>query len=369
MPSICHLTSAHSRFDSRIFYKECISTSKNYFETTLIVADGKGNDKINNIRIIDVGILKGRIKRMLLVTRLIYKQALSVNADIYHFHDPELLYVGYKLKKKNKKVIFDSHEDVVNDLLYKPYLKPPFNKFVSKFYKIFEHYIVSRLDGVIGATPVIKDLYLSYHKNVINLNNYPILDDYSINVNWENKRKEICYVGSISTNRGCFEIISALDYVMPEVKLNLVGKYSYDEIQIRIKTLRSFSKVNEYGFISKDEVLKIYDRSLVGLITLLPIPTFKDSLPIKMFEYMAAGIPFVASDFPQWIDLIGHCKCCIFVNPEDPVEIASAINYLISNFDEAKLMGENGRRLVEEKFNWKQESEKLIHFYNKILTN
>ena len=108
-------------------------------------------------------------------------------------------------------------------------------------------------------------------------------------------------------------------------------------------------------------------RSVAGLVTLHPVINYLDALPIKMFEYMAAGIPVIASDFPLWREIVVGNQCGLCVDPMDPAAIARAIDHLAQHPDEACQMGENGRRAVLEKFNWAVEEKKLIQLYEDLL--
>ncbi|MCP1299703.1 glycosyltransferase [Chryseobacterium sp. S0630] len=367
---ICHLTSVHPRNDSRIFHKMCKSLASNDIKVSLVVADGKGNEVIDNVEIIDIGAPDGRLKRITKTTYKIFNKAKELNADVFHLHDPELLLVANKLKKLNKKVIFDSHEDTVNTILVSPYLKSPFSNIISLLYENFERYICKKIDGVVGATPHIESYFKKFVKQTENINNYPILSDKKQeSISWDEKKNEVCYVGSIDDTRGIKDLMNSLELTKSKAKLNLAGMYSSPALEKEIKEHRDYHLVNDFGYVNSEEVDNIYNRSLVGVVTLHPIPTFLVSLPIKMFEYMVAGIPFIASDFPYWRSLLKGSDCCIFVNPQKPQAIADAIDYFILNKERAKQMGELGQKLVYENFSWESQSEKLLTFYQKVLSN
>ena len=121
------------------------------------------------------------------------------------------------------------------------------------------------------------------------------------------------------------------------------------------------------GPVLHEKVSELLAQARVGVATLHPDPNYLGSLPTKLFEYMAAGLPVVASNFPLWKEIVEGNKCGLTVNPLDPEEIAHAIEYLINHPDEARRMGENGRQAVLEKYNWETEGKKLLALYEKLL--
>ena len=86
-----------------------------------------------------------------------------------------------------------------------------------------------------------------------------------------------------------------------------------------------------------------------------------------MFEYMSAGLPVIASNFPKWKNIINETNCGICVNPENPDEIAKAIEFIMTHPKKAKEMGQNGRKLIEKKYNWSIEEKKLNIIYSSLL--
>lgn len=364
-----HLTSVHLRSDTRIFIKQCRSLAAQGYDVSLIVADGKGDEYKDKINIFDVGQLSGRLNRMFKTTQLILKRAAELDADIYHLHDPELIPIGLKLKRLGKKVIFDAHEDLPQQLLNKPYLGPISARLLSTITSMFEHYSCRRLDGIIAATPFIRDKFLKINPNTIDINNFPLIGELASAVPWAEKRAEVCYVGGIGAIRGIRELVHACEYLQSPARLNLVGSFYEPTVEAEVKSYAGWTRVNELGFKNRTGVRNVLMRSVAGLVTLHPVINYLDSLPVKMFEYMSAGIPVIASDFPLWREIIKGVGCGILVDPLNPEAIANAIRRVLENPEEAEEMGQRGRKAVEQIFNWDFESIKLINLYKGLLNS
>ena len=210
MIRVCHMTSAHGVEDIRIFHKECVSLTQAGYEVYL-VQRGDSYEK-SGVHIIGVGdIPSGRFKRMTTGAKLVYQKALNINADLYQFHDPELLPYGLKLKKKGKKVIFDSHEDVPGQIMDKDWIPKSLRKIVYGVYRRYETHVARQLDAVVTATPHIAKKFRGRARKVTVVNNYPKLNDIVFHTKPFSERDHIvCYAGGINELRGEEIMIKAM---------------------------------------------------------------------------------------------------------------------------------------------------------------
>lgn len=359
---ICHLTSVHTRFDTRIFLKECTSLVKNDFDVHLVVADNKGDELKIGINIHDVGAPKGRINRIINTTKKVYKKAIELDADVYHFHDPEMMMYAYLLKRKGKKVIYDIHEDLPRQLLSKPYLNG-FSKYVLSFLiEGTEDFCASRFDHLITATPFIRDRFLKINSNTIDINNYPILDElYEEGI--VKKEDQVCFIGSISEIRGIEALVRACEHI--DGKLVLAGSFKNALFEQKIKSLEGWKNVDFRGFVNREEAKQIMAESKAGIVTFLPMPNHVNAQPNKMFEYMSASLPVICSNFPLWYSIVEKNNCGKCVDPTSVAELSSCINQFLKD-DSLSQLGKNARKKVIESYSWGAEEKKINNIYNNL---
>ena len=363
--SVCHLTTPHSRGDIRIFSKECTSLKRNGYNVSFIVADGKEDEVKNGVLIFGVDKPKNKLTRIFISPFKVLKKALELNSELYHFHDPELILTGLLLRLKGKKVIYDIHEDMPRQLFVqknKLWLKRKSMEFVLDFY---ENFAAKRFTGIITATPYIGCRLKKINPMTEVINNYPMLDELTSKEDNVQKQNEVCYVGGILKVRGVLEMVKALEF--GDTKLNICGKFPNEELRQETMSLSGWSNVIDHGFSTREQVSEIMSRSMAGLVLFQAYPNHINSQPNKLFEYMSASLPVIMSDFEYWKEILKRFDCGICVNPNNPQEIAAAIQKIKDNPKEARQMGLNARKAVEEVYNWDAEEKKLLAFYSAIL--
>lgn len=361
---ICHVTSVHPYSDGRIFRKECCSLKKKY--DVCLIAPNVEDQTIDGINVFGVNLPKSRIKRILSLDT-VYKKMMEVDADVYHFHDPELLSVGDKAKCAGKKVIFDSHEDVPLQISEKEWIPKPFRRLMSSLYRRYEEDKLKHFDAVVSVTPSIVERLRACNRNTYQITNYPILKDFEDNRSWQNY---ICFTGGVSPQWMHDNIIQGIENI--DVKYVVAGMVEGNYLD-RLSVLPAWNKVEYRGIVKPNDVSEIQQGSFAGMALNDYVANVGYKLGslgnTKLFEYMMSGIPVIATDFILWKEIIEKYECGICINPQDVDAIRDAIIYLKNNPEEAKRMGDNGRKAVQEQYNWSSQENFLFDMYDKVLNS
>jgi glycosyltransferase involved in cell wall biosynthesis len=368
---VCILTSVHMPFDGRVFHKEARSLVKAGYEVVLIARHDK-EEVVAGVHVVPLPSPKSRLQRMTRVLWRLYRLAVRENADVYHFHDPELMTVGLLLKLRGRKVIWDVHEHYPNSILDKYYLARPLRRVISKSFDLFERAVVRFFDYVIYTTPFVGARYRKMKVRSGRIENYPIIELSESFA--KDPQEKIVYLGGMSRMRGLLEVLDAFAVVAkkyPRWELCLVGSYSpasfEKEMKDRVSALGLGANVKFIPWVPYEEKERLSSQAAMGVITYLPYSNNTSCLPNKLFDYMLVGLPVIASNFPLYREVVEPSHCGLIVDPARPEEIARAMEYLIEHPQEARQMGENGRRAVREQYNWEKESEKLLQIYATVL--
>jgi len=322
----------------------------------------------NGVKIIGVNsVVKSRGTRILKTVLNVFSVVRKIKADIYHFHDPELIWVGILLVLSGNKVVYDVHEDLPADIMDKEWIGNKFLRLIiSKFASLVEKTGAFFFHGIATVTT---DIAANFPESkTILLQNLPVLkliDEIEVS-QIEHKKKIIIYSGGLTKIRGLKELYQAMNFVDNSAELWILGKWSSLEFENECnEVLLDKNRVVYKGIVSQEDVFAITKLASIGVVPFLPVPNHIAAMPNKPFEYISCKVPIVMSDFPKWKSMFG--SCALFVNSENPVDIAEKINVLLSNETSSKQLGENGREMVENRFCWESEKKNLNELYTKIL--
>ena len=368
---VVHLTSVHGPLNMRIFHKECKSLAEGGYEVVLIAPD-QHDRVVEGVQIKAIRKPKSRVLRMTLGAWRVYREAVRQQADLYHFHDPELLSVGLLLRARGAKIIYDIHEDVPGTIAYKFYLPSWLRRILVPVTEWLEDAGAARLSALVVATLPIAERFSAVNHRTVVVNNYPILKEFSASIEtpWDRRDMPMTYVGgSLTRVRGIRSIVEAMS-LLPESlspRLSLAGRFTNDGLYEDLLNTPGWDRVDHLGYITRDRVANLLGRTRIGLVVIHPEPNYIRSRPTKLFEYMAAGVPVIASDFPDWREIVDAAGCGLLVPPEDPRAIANAMEYLLTHPEEACEMGRRGRQAVEGLYVWDVEKKTLLELYSSLL--
>jgi glycosyltransferase involved in cell wall biosynthesis len=365
---VVHLTSVHSPHDGRIFEKECKFLAQLGYEVVLL-APGNNNETIDGVRIETVPKVSRRIVRMTHTVSEVYRRALECNADVYHLHDPELIPIGLLLRIHGKQVVYDVHEDLPRTIRNKGYLPRGLRFPVSIACEVFERLTLRYFTALVAATREIGIRRRRFNPNTFVVNNFPVIPNKAIPcVPWTERKLQVAYVGAITEARGISEIVQAMA-LLPEsvpMRLALAGPVMPPEFLTELSQLDGWKRVDWLGTLDHGQVVDLLAESRAGLVVLHPVPNYVCSWPTKLFEYMLAGLPVIASDFPMWREIVCDAGCGLLVNPLAPAEIAAAIERVFANPAYASEMGVRGHQAVTKAYNWGSEAGTLADLYRRL---
>lgn len=367
------MTSVHSALDGRIFRKECRSLARAGYDVT-IVGPHPEDTVSDRVQIKSVHQDQARITRMTRTVWRVYRAAREQEADLYHFHDPELIPAALLLRASGKQVIYDIHEDMPKDIMSKHYLPVWSRRMVAWLAEKFENATCSHFSALVAVTPSIAKRFLPKNGNTIVVHNYPFLEELlaesRATAPWEARKRSIAYVGGITTQRAIREMVHAMA-LLPEslpATLELAGNEIPDDAHPEeLHSHKGWMRITHHGVLDQLSTFRLLHNVRAGLVLFHPEPNHWEAMPQKIFEYMGAGLPVIASDFPLWRRMLGDTGCGVLVNPQDPSAIAQAIEYVLTHPQEAEQMGRRGRALVLEQYNWNSQADKLLKLYSGLM--
>jgi glycosyltransferase involved in cell wall biosynthesis len=361
-----------------VFWREARGLASRGFDVTL-VARRDGTRVIDGVRVVGLPTYRSRLVRMTWGVARAFSIALKSGAELVHVHDPELIPLLIPLRLAGKKVVYDSHEWLSRQVAAKHYLPGPVRRAAAVFARGLEWAVGRIAHRVVTVNPACASVFPATKVSIVA--NYPERARFPYLTGGPDgagsgsradsapgRVPEFVYVGGITLTRGLREMIAATTLVAHDtpVRFHLAGRFSPASLEQSIQTEPGWENVDYVGLVPHNEVAEHLRGAVAGLATLLPTPNHLISSPIKVFEYMAMGLPVIMSDFPQWRQLLGGVECVLFVDPARPEQIATAMRELLADPERRARMGEIARQAVLEKFVWEKQLDNLVDAYRRI---
>ncbi len=379
---IVHLTSVHPYNDTRVFHRECRTLALAGHDVTLIAPQRRLDETVSGVRVLFVLKPNNRLWRILFTDWQVFFRAIVERADVYHFHDPELVLVGLLLKLvTGAHVIYDVHEDNPSAILERDWIPGPLRKWLSRGFGNVERLVARFFDAIITADDAVALHFEGANKKIVTLFNFPLKAMYDSRLHrvhspLESKPVSLVYVGVMGRIRGLWLMLNAVEILLRDRHLNVELVLAGEIFDVHeAADFRAYLEENEIlkgrvhwlGRVPQSEVVKLLSEADVGWVPLAPIAKFYKNIPTKLFEYMACGLPVVGSDLPPIRRFVQDAQAGLLAAPADPQAHADQILCLVQNPELARQMGERGYRAFLEEYNWESEGQKLLHLYNYLM--
>lgn len=381
MARVCILSSVHSALDNRVFYREAHSLRRGGHEVVLVAVHDR--DEIREgIRI--QGLPQVPRWRRPLVWLAVLRHALASEADLFHFHDPELLLVTPVLRLLTQRpTIYDVHEANADFILVKDYLPAWLRVPISGAFRRLEPLLSRLQSALIFADDQIAASFEQVSLPKETLFNYPRRAFIEAAATAERARSEgeahrapvILYLGGLERNRGSGLMVDALQQVrsvLPEARLILVGHFMPPDLEEEVRAHAAqrglAGAITITGRRPFEEIGRYLVRSALGWVPWQPVAKNEKNVPTKLFEYMAYGLPVVSSDLPSTRPYVQEGVNGFLVQADSPTAHSEAILKLLSQQDEARAMGQRGQEMVRTRFNWDAMEERLLALYGSLLS-
>ena len=373
---VCALTIGHPAKDARVFYRILQPLAKKGCAVVLIAPEPFTDDLVRMSPWNSILAQSNRAKRLLFA----FRAALAERADVYSFHDPDLIPVGLALKllRPSAAVVYDALEDYPSMMLVKYWIPKSLRPIIARATHLLNLVAGRYLDGIVTADPGVQRDFkrAAGHKSIVHYNFPPLGQFQQLKDEPPAVRADLVYVGGMSQRTGMFVLLDALAILAKrglKPTLRLAG-YSDGEkglavIKDGISRRNLTMQVELHGKIPYTQVPAWIRSGRIGLVPLQPIAKFMKNIPTKMFEYWALGLPVIASDLPPIRSFLVHGKNGLLFNAADPEDLARAIDWLLSHPVTAKKMGEMGREQVDTDWNIDRHIEDLLDFYQHINTS
>lgn len=369
---VVHVTSAHPAGDPRIFRKECLSLARAGYEVTLVVPHAESDHVVEGVQLRTLPLPSGRKERMLKTAGLAWAKALSLKADLYHFHDPELMPGAVRAAKRGAKVIYDVHEHLGEDLLVatnKPYVPDWARRPLSGLIQWYERRVGNHMAATIPVVESHADRFAA-GKSVV-LQNYPIQAELPVveATPYADRPNLAVFSGGLTRDRCAQEMVDGIGLVEGrfDARFWVAGTFDDQALLDQLAQSPGWAKTEFVGYIKHADVYRTVCNAKVGLATMAPEKYDQDFSANKIYDYMMAGLPIIASPNRTWIQTLQEHQCGIILRDGSAQALADAMNAVFCDPVGSAQMGENGRKAALKLYTWEAEEQKLLALYERLI--
>ena len=375
MKRVVHLCCRHYALDTRVYERECRSLSLAGFEVHLVAPEppGPAQDGVHFHAVPRVeGALPigGGLRSLNAACRI----ARALDGSVVHLHEPMTIPAGLHMRLKGKRVVYDVHEEWPQQAMVtaRNRRRPLTGAFLCASWFVLEHLARLCFSGFVCATPHIAGKFPRNRTCVArNLPTRDLLGELEPEMrgsDYRSRKPSVIFVGNLTRSRGGHEIVDAMARLPASLGAELViaGDCVPGSFREELERRPGWARCRCLGWVDRRRVLDELTRSRLGLLLFQDMPNHRFALPNKLFEYMAAGLPVVASDLPGWRDIVTQQDCGVLVDPLDAGAVAKAMEGLLRDPAGAEAMGRRGRRAVEEELNWEREVGTLLDLYGRL---
>jgi len=363
----------HDFHDARIYQRACVGLVRLGHEVHFVVS--RHNEAIQNEGV-EFHWIKNRQgwRRRWFSSIDAVNIAIGLNADIYHFHDPDLLPHILKIKRKlpKAKIVYDIHENY--QVRFQQW---GFPIILGRFFQKYQIRKINQLDGFVTTTETMKKLFSEVYKPGVVIRNS--VDTHRLNhLNIAEvlpfETPTIYTSGTHSHSRLVLQTVQSMKYLPKDLNFRMLfaGRYS-PGIEEKLIAQAKKDGTSKLLFLEKmlpwAENFRRTAKAMCGCVFYEDNLNNQVTLPNRVYEYMFCGIPIVVSDYPELRNIINMAKCGVIIKSEEPNDIAEAFEFLLRNPEKAIEMGNNGRKAIFGEFGYHLDLDNLDTFYTKILNS
>jgi glycosyltransferase involved in cell wall biosynthesis len=362
---VCHLTTAHPANDVRISFRECKSILDSGEFDVLLIAHGEV-DIGANLLTQNLGRLpRSRVYRTLKAQFVGFSRSITVKAQIWHIHDPELIYVALWLRILRKKVIWDAHEDYFlqfsSQVSYRKYIPRGAAGITNIFVRASLRLIDKFSTAVVCATESIASKY--HNPNVYIVGNEAIVEDF-LDAEPNCRSRQILFTGTADDSQ-CFRALVMAVKSIPEVKIALAGRNQQSQ-----EVLWAKNELNDrlmfLGWLDRRELVKAISESFLGVLTYENVITNDHNSPNKLFEFSAAGLPCLATPTKSNIEWNEKSDGAFLSSGFDSVDLAEAIATSMRSNEKWSQKSKSLRAWSQQHGDWVISETELLKLYESI---